>query len=166
MLASPFFKDKSCTLLMQSNSTDLNISCGILLLAIFVWLKLHFISATLQNIYLLSWFVEYLPSHKELLQRQGMKFAKDKDDDDVMMTMWQRMTTAEFQTGERNCWLLLNLCVVVVVLGNCILRQWRTHRRRQQNELNSRNCRHFDKRQSFFSLFFGGLLRVCLCPSK
>lgn len=57
---------------------------------------MHFISATLQNIYLLSWFVEYLPSHKELrlllllrLQRQGMKFAKDTagygndDDDDV-----------------------------------------------------------------------------------
>jgi len=68
---------------------------------------LHFISATLQNIYLLSWFVEYLPSHKELLQRRGMKFAKDKDDDDdgdvVMMMMWLRMTMSEFQTGERNC---------------------------------------------------------------
>lgn len=58
------------------------------LLVILVRLKLHFISATLQNIYLLSWFVEYLPSHKELAtgeqanwQMPGRRKSLRKDDD-------------------------------------------------------------------------------------
>lgn len=56
------------------------------MLAICVRLKLHFISATLQNIYLLSWFVEYLPNHKEELATDG-----DDDDDDDDDEPWKSL---------------------------------------------------------------------------
>lgn len=54
------------------------------MLAICVRLKLHFISATLQNIYLLSWFVEYLPNHKEQLATTTMTTSHEN--------RWERMT--------------------------------------------------------------------------